>query len=543
MSLLPILQFIDTVLRLNPSSAQCFGALTMIAVLGPFIVRHPDVKGSIEQFMVQHILLEFTAQEAYMRSVVGVVVSKAGMMWSKPEGHSRAVALALGDRELPVRVQAALAITELIVVHDSVGKVVQDLLKLSDETDLDMLNHCMESMADCFQNELLPVTSQLTARLCESYMRLAKEGLAQQIETAPDNIDVEFLMSEGDDGKMYDTMGVAKTIGTVVSSIDSSPESDAVDFLDEMLPSLDNFVSYGTEVFKARPDYRQKVLDMYRTALTSPQLGDNDRISGYKLADNSPLTALVSAATARYHYDCRRPHRQGDTSSFRLTNLEILINAVLYNTYAALHFMEDYKPGFARVFFDRWFTAINGENKLPRVHDKKLGMLALCKLLEMEAVLIPNGLRDGRPGIVVGALNILMTLPQAVARHKELEDDLVEADNEEDKGDGSYLNLEGDEGEDVWDEDSAYLEVMVKEVEAGDDESDTFEESEIEEELGFFSLLDAINPYITFKQALQTFQNQNNNLYQAVTAMLTIEQQTMLLEVVVMAESHAGDHS
>jgi hypothetical protein len=29
------------------------------------------------------------------------------------------VALALDDRELPVRVQAALAITELVVIHDS----------------------------------------------------------------------------------------------------------------------------------------------------------------------------------------------------------------------------------------------------------------------------------------------------------------------------------------------------------------------------------------------------------------------------------------
>jgi len=43
--------------------------------------------------------------------------------------------------------------------------LIPDLLKLSDETDLDMLNHCMESMVDRFQNELLPVASQLTARL------------------------------------------------------------------------------------------------------------------------------------------------------------------------------------------------------------------------------------------------------------------------------------------------------------------------------------------------------------------------------------------
>lgn len=32
-------------------------------------------------------------------------------------------------------------------------------------------------------------------------------------------------------------------------------------------------------------------------------------------------------------------------------------------------------------------------------------------------------------------------------------------------------------------------------------EDDDSEESEIEEELGFFSMLDAVNPYVTFKQA------------------------------------------
>ena len=68
--------------------------------------------------------------------------------------------------------------------------------------------------------------------------------------------------------------------------------------------------------------------------------------------------------------------------------------------------MEVYKPGF---------VAINSENKLPRVHNKRLSTLALWKLLEMEAAAIPDGLRDGWPGIVVGALNIFKTLPQAIA--------------------------------------------------------------------------------------------------------------------------------
>jgi hypothetical protein len=53
-----------------------------------------------------------------------------------------------------------------------------------------------------------------------------------------------------------------------------------------MLPSLDNFVSYGTDVFKARADYRQMALDIYTTSIASEQLGENDRVNGCKLAES-----------------------------------------------------------------------------------------------------------------------------------------------------------------------------------------------------------------------------------------------------------------
>jgi hypothetical protein len=42
--------------------------------------------------------------------------------------------------------------------------VLTDPFKLSDETDLDIINHTMDAMVDLFQNELRPVASQLTAR-------------------------------------------------------------------------------------------------------------------------------------------------------------------------------------------------------------------------------------------------------------------------------------------------------------------------------------------------------------------------------------------
>lgn len=56
-----------------------------------------------------------------------------------------------------------------------------------------------------------------------------------------------------------------------------------------MLPALDNFVSFGPETFKARPDYRAMMLDIYKTTMESEQLGENDRVNGCKLAESMML--------------------------------------------------------------------------------------------------------------------------------------------------------------------------------------------------------------------------------------------------------------
>jgi importin-7 len=54
----------------KPSASQRFGALNMTAALGHVIMRHPDVKGSMEQFIVQHVLPEFSSSEPFVRAIV-----------------------------------------------------------------------------------------------------------------------------------------------------------------------------------------------------------------------------------------------------------------------------------------------------------------------------------------------------------------------------------------------------------------------------------------------------------------------------------------
>lgn len=57
-------------------------------------------------------------------------------------------------------------------------------------------------------------------------------------------------------------------------------------FFIEMLPSLDNFIDFGKNVFANRPDYRSMIVDFYTIALTNTSLsGDQDRVNGCTLGE------------------------------------------------------------------------------------------------------------------------------------------------------------------------------------------------------------------------------------------------------------------
>ncbi|TRM60552.1 armadillo-type protein [Schizophyllum amplum] len=621
MTFMPIMTFINQILNSDAPPTQRFGALNMTAALGPYILRHPEIENTptMENFMQQYVLKQYQSPEPYMRSVALEILgtlTKSGLTWANKEHlgqHFHAIVAALDDPELPVRVQAALGISELVQAHEiirkevspQIGKVIQDLLKLSEETDLDVLNHCMEVMVDNFQDELMPVATQLAQRLCSLYIRLAQDAGGQEAMDADADLET-LVMDTGDEDKTFAAMGVVKTLCTVILAVDSSPEimgqiceiivpiiaftlerkiidlydnmydlldtltfrmrsvspslwpifeqtyqlfkTDGIDFLDDAA-RLDNMLSYGSDTFKQRADYRQMVVDIYVTGMTATQLGDNDRVNACKLVESillnlrgavdDHLQAILVTALGRFGKE--------ETLALRTMNLEVLINAVLYNPTAALLIMETAQPGSARTFIDRWFMAIS-KDQLPRVHDKKLSVLALSALLEVPPANIPDGLKTGWPGIVGGVLTVFKELPKAIEHRKLLEEKMEDDSDDDEFDDGRLLNLRDDD-DDVWDEDSAYLEMLANESarqrerlekkeadKEGDDESESDDEN-VEEELGYLSPLDNVNPYASFKQALTTFQMQNPEGYQTATTSLTPEQQTLLMEVMKLADT------
>lgn len=53
-----------------------------------------------------------------------------------------------------------------------------------------------------------------------------------------------------------------------------------------MLPTIDNFISYGADTIKANNDYKKMLVDIYTHSLTVDHLGENDRVTGSKIAES-----------------------------------------------------------------------------------------------------------------------------------------------------------------------------------------------------------------------------------------------------------------
>ncbi|KAG9003232.1 hypothetical protein FRB94_007759 [Tulasnella sp. JGI-2019a] len=686
-----ILNFINSVLNAGTAVTpeDKYAALTMIVALAAVIMRNSEVRPAMEAFCVNHVLPEFASPVGLMREVACQVIgnlSSYKLEWKDPKNHEasfRALVAAMDDPQLPVRVQAAISLGETL--HDEsvkhallpgLEKIMQDLFKLSDETDIDQLSETLEGFIEEFKDQLLPVSPQIIARLCQSYMRVLGEQSAKVDNAEADDNDLNTNLADLDtDDKTFALMGITKTIQTVLGCFDELEEledvskavasglgaqqhrqvnpailliqdeiipiieatlktqvlelydtawelvdtltyrtrrvvpamwpvlkltydlfkSTAVDYLEEMLPGLCNFLLFGSEGFVQNPDYTRMVLEIFVTALTDDHLGDHDAVNGFKLIESVMLNLKghIDQAIPTIINTTLTKYSTTENPALKLAALDTLVITLFYNPALALRTLDAAHPNGSREFFDKWFTAMNSEKGLPRVHDKKLTILTLCELLKMDLNDVPVGLKEGWNGLVAGILSVFKGLPEAEQRKQELLTSFEDTEDEDDEDDENdmdedFAGIEDDEDQDgdVFDDETAYLDMLAEEgaklrakqakrvakaqrkaAEAGvgtgkgplaagikgdddgddsdyseaigsgadsedeDSEDEESDEEDLNEDLSIETIVDDVDAYEYFKQTLAGLQNSNPQVYQAVTTSLTVDQQTELMEV------------
>ncbi|KAJ2764588.1 Nonsense-mediated mRNA decay protein 5, partial [Coemansia nantahalensis] len=443
--------------------------------------------------------------------------------------------------------------------------------------------------------------------LCDTFMRVMGDVVTNTPKLTADNIDD---ISD----KTMAAMGVLKTLGTLVLNLEGSPEvvfsleavvypvirfvleqhvvdlydeafeildcclfavktvspnawglfgaiyecfkSDGIDFIEEMLPSLDNYVSYGMDVIAATSELQARLFDVVETVMKSDRVGEGDRTCACKLAEaimlhgrgkvDGMIPGFLGLAAAYLLADDAIK-----TAQFRVHVLEIVLNALYYNPAIALGVLEQYQ------WTDGVFTRLlQSVDRFTRVHDKKLLILGLTAILGVPAAQLPPSLQGGLSQLFAGVLQSFQSLGKAIEAREALEK-MYEGDDLDGDFDGASNDFEWDGGSDIDADDGVFADdddadeahgqslrdlagraaaalgsaagdIGEFELGSGDDDDDDDEEDDdfdaaLEEEYALESPIEQINLYIHLQDKLAEVQSTNGAVYDAIFGSLNAE--------------------
>lgn len=427
-------------------------------------------------------------------------------------------------------------------MQTNIPQIMHQLLKLANEVDVDALANVMEDFVEVFSEQLTPFAVALSEQLRDTYLRIIRELLERNETKANSSSGDGADYGEYLDDKSIAALGVLQTIGTLILTLEASPDVllhletilmpvititlenklydlynevfEIVDsctfasksisdtmwqafelihktfkdgaelYLEDMLPALDNFVSYGQQRLISHPPYLAAMAGMVKDIFHDPKVGGVDRICGCKLAEaimlnlrgaiDSYIPMFVELAMSVLTGGSGKPI----VKSYKIHLMEMVINAIYYNPELALRVLEN--KGWTNKFFSIWFGNIDS---FRRVHDKKLCIAAISALLTLRADHVPTSVQTGWPRLLTGVTHLFRTLPAAVKQREEAvrandaydangDDDYDDDDEEEEDWTGAeeaeWGNVGttdvGDDGGDIKDESQAYLDFLNQEV-------------------------------------------------------------------------------
>ncbi|PNP82113.1 hypothetical protein FNYG_04566 [Fusarium nygamai] len=484
------------------------GALRMIATLAPVILgKKSPIADQVEYFLVRYVFPDFTSPQGYLRARACDTIEKFEQLNFQDQNNLltiyRHILDCMADPDLPVRVTAALALQPLIrhdvirtSMQQNIPTIMQQLLKLANEADIDALANVMEDFVEVFATELTPFAVALSEQLRDTYMRIVRELLEKESKVGDDG----ELYNEYDD-KSITALGVLQTIGTLILTLESTPDvllhieavlmpvikvtlenklydlynevfeiidsctfaaksisptmwqafelihttfkAGAEYYLEDMLPALDNFVQFGAPQLAQKPEYTQALYSMVADMFTDSIQGGVERICACKLAEAMMLSlkGQIDSCVEGFINIAMSILANQDVKvkSYRIHLMEMVINSIHYNPLLTLQVLEN--KGWTNRFFSLWFGSMMS---FTRVHDKKLCIVAISALLSLNPEHVPSSVSVGWPRLLQGITELFRSLPAAQKNRDEaLRDDF-------------HLESTYDYGEeDEWDDDEA----------------------------------------------------------------------------------------
>eukprot|EP00126_Sphaerothecum_destruens_P015743 Sdes_comp9780_c0_seq1m1305 len=282
------------------------GVLNMIGNIASYINKKPEYQGQLENMLVIHVFPEFSSQYGFLRARACFVVNSFNQVKYRNENNIVTalshIVRCINDTEIPVRVQAAIALRVLIkykvgseTLRPVLQQVLVELIKLANDTENDDLTSVLEDLILKYDEEILPFGVDIMQQLVNSFIAmidsedenendsnksLTAMGLLYTIQTllgvfvktpallvqlerpllpliiyVLETAAIDFMEEIFDilSSLTYFSPVVSPAMWQVFPVIFQSIMGDASCFIPELVPSIDNFISRGTDVFLSSP--------------------------------------------------------------------------------------------------------------------------------------------------------------------------------------------------------------------------------------------------------------------------------------------------
>lgn len=594
--------FVMTILNAsNPNSKQKDGALHMVGTVADILLKKKMYQDQMEVMLVTHVFPEFNSSEGYMRARACWVLHHFSEVKFKNEQNLlQALTFTqnclLNDQELPVKVEAAIALQMLISSQDKAQKHVEthvkaialELLKIIRETENDDLTNVMQKLVCTYTEQLTPIAVEMTQHLATTFSQVldSDEGSDDKAITAMGILNtIETILTVMEDQKeiINQLEGIVlHVIGLILSQsvmefyeealslvysltcnsisadlwkifemIYQMFQKDGFDYFTDMMPALHNFITVDPNAFLSNDNHLVAVYNMSKAVLTS-EAGEDPECHAAKLLEVMLLQykgRIDQCVPSFVELALERLTREVKTSELRTMCLQVVIAALYYNpqflfeTLEKIH-LPNSTDSITAQFIKQW---LHDTDCFLGLHDRKMCVLGLCALMNTP----PN-----RPGVINEVVQQMMPslillfegLKRAYANRAHCEDD---SDDEDEEYDPDVLDSDED---DIDDESQEYLERLQEKVQSAEcpfpvsatiqDDDDGEEEhcAETEETAleSYTTPLDdedcPVDEYIVFKEILHHLQQTDPSWYNMLTGHLTPEQQKSVQDVFILAE-------
>ncbi|KAF2933398.1 importin beta-like SAD2 isoform X1 [Oryza sativa Japonica Group] len=568
------------------------GALLAIGTLCDRLKQTEPYKAELERMLVQHVFPEFSSHVGHLRAKAAWVAGQyAHINFSDQNNFRKAmhcVISGLRDPELPVRVDSVFALRSFVEackdldeIRPILPQLLDEFFKLMSEVENEDLVFTLETIVDKFGEEMAPYALGLCQSLAAAFWRcmasseadeevedtgaLAAVGCLRAISTILESISSlphlfpqieptllpilrRMLTSDGQD--VYEEVLEIVSYMTFYSPTISlemwglwplmmeALNDWAIDFFENILVPLDNYISRGTDQFIAckDPDYQQSLWRALSSIMTDQNMEDSDIIPAPKLIEVvfQNCKGQVDHWIEPYLRLTIDWLRRAVKPYLKSLLVQVIANTLYYNpslTLGTLH-----KLGVATEIFNLWFGMLQQVKKsgiranFKREHDKKVCCLGLTSLISLPANHIPP---EALERIFKATLELLVSYKDQVAESK-WENEAAAEDLDGFDGDEEDEDIESDKemGYDDEDGDEVSSVNLQKLREArgfqphyDDDDDDSDDDFSDDEELQ--SPIDEVDPFIFFVDTIQGMQASDPARFQSLMQTLDFRYQAL----------------